>query len=424
MKKITLFIMMFLTSLLVNGAADIQNHLNTFCPEEVQLNHAPDMIVVHPSTPASTTLTHNQTPGIWLYDNIRLEIWVSRVPRTPIPWDLTNLAVQITNPEGITLQLFNGAVAVHNPFVYRISYDMPHITFEGSLSEWTVQFTDNNSASGGYRIGHTRVSYDAYELALTQENVIIVEDQDLFVDSGEVISDDFYTIYPTAQNNSVLSNVTIEMAFQAIGNSCEHEIGYSVFDPNGFQTPVAPFDEATTPCIPGTQGFVYTTLTQTSDQIIQVAANQPWTIYFRDLDIPIPGVNQYRVGFARITYDEYDIICIGAPASNSMISDTPEVTFDNTYPVSAKQDEMMSVYPIPAMNTLNINYTAKTASPISIEVIANDGRVLISQQATKIVEGLNTIQLNIEQLPTGYYFIRAYNGDSIPQVQPFIKTQP
>lgn len=38
-------------------------------------------------------------------------------------------------------------------------------------------------------------------------------------------------------------------------------------------------------------------------------------------------------------------------------------------------------------------------------------------------EGMNTIQLDIADLPVGYYFIRMYGADNV-QTQPFVKIMP
>jgi len=55
--------------------------------------------------------------------------------------------------------------------------------------------------------------------------------------------------------------------------------------------------------------------------------------------------------------------------------------------------------------------------------MSNDGRMLFAKEEV-LQEGLNTIQFDIAELPTGHYYIRAYSADDLPHTQPFIKIAP
>ena len=48
---------------------------------------------------------------------------------------------------------------------------------------------------------------------------------------------------------------------------------------------------------------------------------------------------------------------------------------------------------------------------------------MLMSQKDFLQEGLNTIQLDISDIPVGYYFIRMYGADDV-QTQPFVKVIP
>jgi len=80
------------------------------------------------------------------------------------------------------------------------------------------------------------------------------------------------------------------------------------------------------------------------------------------------------------------------------------------------------IYPVPASQHLNVEYFSEKANPANIEILSNDGKMLMSEKAA-LQEGLNTIQMNITDLSAGHYHIRMYNADDV-QMQSFIKITP
>ncbi len=83
----------------------------------------------------------------------------------------------------------------------------------------------------------------------------------------------------------------------------------------------------------------------------------------------------------------------------------------------------MSLYPVPSNKSLNIDYHSNSLRILNIEVISNTGQVVLSDQAT-VEEGINTISMDIESLPAGYYYVRTQQARKTPQIKPFIKISP
>jgi len=71
---------------------------------------------------------------------------------------------------------------------------------------------------------------------------------------------------------------------------------------------------------------------------------------------------------------------------------------------------------------LNVEYFSETNNSTNIDIISNEGKTLMSSQEF-LQEGINTIQLDIADLPAGHYHIRMYNADDM-QMQSFVKITP
>lgn len=298
------------------------------CPEYVELNYDTDSGTEHPQT-ALVALSDAQTSGNWILTDGQLKIWVRKLPISPISsWNLDELSIQITDPAGNTFTPVNGITEELNNYVYIVTYDIPNVTFNDNTADWTVEFADTNPASGGYEIAHTRISYLPVEVLA--DNAVVVADQDIYVQTSAF--DQFYIISPTVQGNSLLSNVTLEIAFQPLDNSCEDEIEFLVLDPLNNQTTYIPFPQ--TPCTLNTQGFLIST-TSLDDYIVPSGGSATWRIFFKDNNIPAPGGNQYRIGFARITYDEINLACTNGPIdspTSTPIGETGQVANYQTTP--------------------------------------------------------------------------------------------
>lgn len=102
----------------------------------------------------------------------------------------------------------------------------------------------------------------------------------------------------------------------------------------------------------------------------------------------------------------------------------PHATSTTTQPAAAAQrlrprfaEPTFTLFPIPAETFINIK------SPMSdlkaIQIIANDGRIMLQQQVATPAEA--TLSLNIAQLPQGIYYLQLIDQQQKIQSQPFIK---
>jgi len=82
----------------------------------------------------------------------------------------------------------------------------------------------------------------------------------------------------------------------------------------------------------------------------------------------------------------------------------------------------LKLYPVPASHLLNVEYFSENANSTNIEILSNEGKILI-QKDEFLQEGINTIQLDIAELPAGHYHIRMYNASDM-QMQSFVKIAP
>jgi len=82
----------------------------------------------------------------------------------------------------------------------------------------------------------------------------------------------------------------------------------------------------------------------------------------------------------------------------------------------------LQVFPNPATNFVNLRYTAQTEGDILISLVDMTGREVLQQKAT-IGSGTNNINLNLDQLATGYYIVEISDGVSKLREKLMISTQ-
>jgi len=65
------------------------------------------------------------------------------------------------------------------------------------------------------------------------------------------------------------------------------------------------------------------------------------------------------------------------------------------------------VYPNPAQNKINLEFTGTYPQKMSVEIIDNTGKILMR----KMLEPLGVQQLSIATLPKGLYHVRCSDGN-------------
>jgi photosystem II stability/assembly factor-like uncharacterized protein len=83
-------------------------------------------------------------------------------------------------------------------------------------------------------------------------------------------------------------------------------------------------------------------------------------------------------------------------------------------PVSAKQLEQstFSIYPNPVKDQLNAEFYSKEAGTTKLVIMDMEGRISQQHFTVHHIKGINTIRLNVSNLPSGIYYLGNGNGKS------------
>ena len=206
-----------------------------------------------------------------------------------------------------------------------------------AVATWDLPvFTDNcpgggissssNNPGDTFPIGTTTVTYTATDAqgnvvmcsfdviveecsgggGSTTETVTLIDDNDFLVGTGDTesfASNPTYTFAdPATPAAATLSNITLELYFRVLGNSCESDIEVRLTDPAGNVNVFTPFNT----CV--TTGLFYAPISVPSGATTGSIVN--WMVELRDTNDQNAGSAEYSVRFGRLTYD-YTIIQSG-----------------------------------------------------------------------------------------------------------------
>ncbi len=111
-------------------------------------------------------------------------------------------------------------------------------------------------------------------------------------------------------------------------------------------------------------------------------------------------------GEACVSTDQNDTNCAIAPEEGTIV--------ESKMPSSSTEtlaDMSMTVFPNPAHDLLNIELTSETQKELSISLITIDGKVMMERKGN--VQGKGRAQLNVSQLPAGFYFVKVATKDGV-----------
>jgi hypothetical protein len=128
-------------------------------------------------------------------------------------------------------------------------------------------------------------------------------------------------------------------------------------------------------------------------------SSSPLTYDFADL-APMKGWNYYRI--KQVDVD-----------GKYIFSNTAAVNFDKGF-------GMMVIYPNPAKDQLNVEYTAERAGKLELQVIDSKGAVLMSTKMA-VTTGRNIQPLNISSLSKGMYLLKYVDAEGNVSFAKFIK---
>jgi hypothetical protein len=117
---------------------------------------------------------------------------------------------------------------------------------------------------------------------------------------------------------------------------------------------------------------------------------------------PYSGVNYYRVWL----HDSY---------GNSTVSNTVELFLSNG------SSQLAQIYPNPAQgNNIHIQMlsTFSSSNQTTVQLYSSTGNLIASQPLSP---GANTLDLAVTNQPSGVYFVRVINGDSVETHQVIVE---
>ncbi len=351
------------------------------------------------------------------------------VGTTTVTWLVSGATCQTT----ITVQ-DNEAPVLTCPF------DMTVIAEAGickGFAEWMPAVSDNCGATvtwshqsgDAFPIGMTTVTGTATDAAgntdtcefdvtvvqcdtcVTTMTIIHIDDNDINIGTNDMES--FYSnplyrfVNPGLPTQGVLTNITLELYARVFEGSCESDIEVRVTDPMGNMTTFEqPFEKT---C--DGKGLYHVVLDLPDVPLTGNSVGE-WYIEFRDTNDQNIGAAEYSARFARLIYDAtfdecYNTERISTYNENELLSELFEIR----------------LYPVPTSGLLNMEYTSDEDTDLSIEIIDNVGRA-VGYQKEFAISGVNTFNMNVDDLAQGLYYIRIMDNIGRMQVKPFTKVNP
>jgi hypothetical protein len=127
-----------------------------------------------------------------------------------------------------------------------------------------------------------------------------------------------------------------------------------------------------------------------------------------------PGNYRFNIEFPGIPMDpdsfvEFEIGAEGFDAKNFKLeafitADGIEVSRVPPLSTYDRYFSQLEIYPVPASETISVNYKSKTNQPLAVELIDLAGKVYLSEQFTSVNE--SSFTLDVSQVPNGMYLFK------------------
>lgn len=121
---------------------------------------------------------------------------------------------------------------------------------------------------------------------------------------------------------------------------------------------------------------------------------------FTDLNVPVNKINYYRIKQVEMNGDFY-------------FSEIKSIRINT-------RNTSVSIYPVPAIESIQINYKAEKINTIKLIIIDAMGRVVITSYKN-VLAGNNLLQLDLQHLTKGKYTLLIQDGDKEFEAEQFIK---
>jgi hypothetical protein len=137
----------------------------------------------------------------------------------------------------------------------------------------------------------------------------------------------------------------------------------------------------------------------TSIGLVSAAGNSSVAKSYSLVDAkPVNGMNYYRL---------------------KMVDKDGEFTYSQVRSINEGGSFVVSVYPNPVKNNLNLNISSDKAETVEVEVVDNEGKV-VTKQEVEVAAGASTQGINVGSLSNGVYYVKLVTPDRESELK-FVK---
>ncbi len=132
-------------------------------------------------------------------------------------------------------------------------------------------------------------------------------------------------------------------------------------------------------------------------------------------DVTLMDMKNYQ-GVACLTTDEGENKCTSVEERGTAVNPGGTVSNKNLF----KTNMEVNVFPNPAQNILNIQVLNDKSADASVRILTIDGKEMMDK-SFRVVDGLQTMSVNVAGLPAGMYFVKVSTDEGIVVEKVMIK---
>ena len=132
-------------------------------------------------------------------------------------------------------------------------------------------------------------------------------------------------------------------------------------------------------------------------------------------DVTFMDMRNYQ-GVACVTTDQGDNNCTDVDERGTAVEPEGTVSSKDLFKTSME----VNVFPNPAQDILNIQVLNDKSADASVRILTIDGKEMMDK-SFQVVDGLQTVSLNVARLPVGMYFVKVSTEEGIVVEKVMIK---
>ncbi len=88
-----------------------------------------------------------------------------------------------------------------------------------------------------------------------------------------------------------------------------------------------------------------------------------------------------------------------------IVDNNGEFSYSNVVVISFASLTKVSVYPVPAHNSINVNIVSPATGNAQLQIIDNSGHIVL-QRTAQLLKGVNDLSIDLQKLATGFYYLK------------------